>query len=171
MIYISILIFLLAPTCLLAKDNLWRNLGIVKVDHVEAPNFTLNNIEGKTVSLNGFRGDVVFLNFWATWCAPCKEEMPSMEALHKRYKKRGLSILAISSYERKQKVYDYIKKNSYTFSVLLDTYGSVAKQYKASFVPTTFLIDRSGRIVGKVLGNREWDSPSAYNFIEELINR
>ncbi len=169
--YIAILIFLLAPTCLLAKDNPWHNLGVVKVAPVEAPNFTLKDIEGKTASLNNFRNDVVFLNFWATWCGPCKEEMPSMEVLHKRYKGIGLSILAVSSYERRQKVDNYIKRNSYTFPVLLDLDGSVAKKYRTSFVPTTFLIDRSGRIVGKVLGSRDWDSPAARDVIEELMSR
>ncbi|MBI5047890.1 MAG: TlpA family protein disulfide reductase [Deltaproteobacteria bacterium] len=139
---------------------------------VPAPDFTLNNLDGRRVSLKDFKGKVIFLNFWATWCTPCVIEMPSMEVLHKRYKDKGLVVLAVNSEEGVKKVSSFIKKKSYTFPVLLDSDGSVINNsYRAMGFPTTYLIDRSGMVIGKAEGAREWDSLESFKLIEEILKK
>src|SRR3989304_140006 len=130
-----------------ANQDLWTDAGIVKLGEkkpIPAPNFTLEALNGKKVSLKDFKGKVVFLNFWATWCPPCVVEMPSMEALHKKFNK-------------------FIKKKGYTFLVLLDSDGTVTSDsYRAIGFPTTYLIDKHGNVVGKAEGAREWNSIESF---------
>ncbi len=169
---LAVLIALLfLPVAVPAKGDPWKALSIERIDSLNAPDFSLEDLDGNSVTLSGFDGKVVFLNFWATWCPPCKEEMPSMEALYNRFKDEGLAVVAVTSYEGRKKVAKFIKSNAYTFTVLLDSSGMVSREYKAVFIPTTFLIDKNGMVVGKVTGSRNWGSDSAYNLIEELLDR
>lgn len=153
----------------------WADVGVVKMGEkkpVPAPDFTLNSLNGKKVSLKDFRGKAVFLNFWATWCPPCVVEMPSMENLHKRFKDKGLVVIAVNSEESEKKVGKFIKKKGYTFLVLLDSDGSVTgESYRAVGFPTTYLIDRRGMVVGKAEGAREWDSKESFGLIEEILKK
>lgn len=153
----------------------WRDAGVVRIGEkkpIEATAFTLNTLDGKRVSLKDFKGKAVFLNFWATWCPPCTIEMPSIEALHKRFKDKGLIVVAINSEEGVKKVNSFIKKKGYTFLVLLDTDGRVTSDfYRAIGLPTTYLIDRQGMVVGKAEGAREWDSEESIRLIEEILKR
>ncbi|MDP2682798.1 MAG: redoxin domain-containing protein [Deltaproteobacteria bacterium] len=158
-----------------AGQDYWADAGVVRVGKkkpVEAPDFVLNTLDGKKVSLKGFKGKAVFLNFWATWCPPCTIEMPSMETIHKRFKDKGLIVVAVNSEEGEKKVSKFIKKKGYTFLVLLDTDGSVTSDsYRTVGLPTTYLIDRQGMVVGKAEGAREWDSAESFRLIEEILKR
>ena len=158
-----------------AGQDYWADAGVLRIGEkkpVPAPGFTLNTLDGRKVSLKDFKGKVVFLNFWATWCPPCIVEMPSMEALHKKFKDKGLVVMAVNSEENMNKVGKFIKKKNYTFLVLLDEDGSVANDsYRAIGFPTTYLIDKLGNVVGKAEGAREWDSQESVKLIEEILKR
>jgi peroxiredoxin len=133
----------------------------------EAPSFTFPDLEGRPVSLEDFRGRVVFLNIWATWCPTCTWEMPSMEALHRRYRDKGLAMVAVSiDALGKNVVVPYMKKLGLTFGYLLDPRGTVKGLYRITGVPETFIIDRQGKIIRKIIGPRQWMNPEMRNLIE-----
>lgn len=151
-------------------ENLYTSLGIQRISPpVEAPDFTLQSLQGSRVNLKDFRGKVVFLNFWATWCGPCRWEMPAMEKLWNRFKEDRFVILAVDIREGKDVVKSFIQEEGYTFPVLLDSKGEVAGIYGIRAIPTTFLINPEGKIVGKAVGAREWASQDAFDLIEHLI--
>lgn len=125
----------------------------------EAPDFSLPSLEGeKTVHLSDFRGKVVFLNFWATWCKPCKEEMPSMEVLYKNFEKDGFVVLAVSidRVTTKKDIPPFVKGLGLSFPVLVDSWGQTDKRYKLMGVPETYIIDQQGILREKVIGPRDW---------------
>jgi peroxiredoxin len=135
-----------------------------------APDFSVPNLAGGTMTLQEHRGSVVFLNFWATWCAPCKEEMPAMERLYRRFKGRGFTILAISlDSGNVGKVSAFVKALDLTFPIGLDLKLEAANRYSIRGLPGSFLIDRSGGIVALAIGPREWDSRPAYAVVEDLL--
>ena len=123
-----------------------------------APDFELPSLKDTTVRLSDFRGKVVFVNFWATWCKPCREEMPSMEVLYKRFKDEGLVVLAVSidRVTTKKDIPPFVKKLSLTFPVLVDSWGQTDKRYKLLGVPETYIIDQSGILQEKIIGPRDW---------------
>ena len=139
-----------------------------KFVRVKAPDFTLKDVNGKDVTLSSFRGKVVLLNFWATWCPPCKYEMPSFNKLYKEMKAQGLEVIAVSTDDSISYVKDYLSKNSMDFKILMDEKHSVTKQYKVFSMPTTFLIDRNGLIIEKFYGEYEWTDPDIKKKIEKL---
>jgi peroxiredoxin len=137
---------------------------------VPVTDFTLPLLTGERTSLSGLRGRVVFLNFWATWCPPCRAEMPDMETVHQRLTSRGLEMLAVDSGEKDAAVAAFIKRSGFTFPVALDTGGRVSAAYGISAIPTTYLIDRRGRIVSRVVGAFPWDTPAVIAALETLLN-
>lgn len=133
----------------------------------EAPLFTFPDLEGRPVSLKDFRGKVVFLNVWATWCPTCTWEMPSIEVLHRRYRDQGLAMLAVSiDVLGKDMVAPYMEKYRLTFPALLDPKGAIKRLYQTTGVPETFIIDRKGRVFRKVIGPREWTRREMTDLIE-----
>lgn len=118
----------------------------------QAPDFTLTNLKGEKVKLSDFRGKPVFLNFWATWCPPCRAEMPLIQKLHQQKK---IQVLTVNIQEDQQTIEKFLKKNHYTFPVLLDKQGKVANQYWIQGIPTTFIIDRQGIIQAVWIGALE----------------
>jgi len=133
-------------------------------------NFTLPLLSGENATLSSFRGKVVILNFWATWCPPCRAEMPSMEILYKRYKDQGLEILAVDIGENANTVRQFVQKNNYSFPVLLDTTKQTSAIYGVEAIPTTYLIDRNGKIIGRIIGSINWDTQQIFNAFEKLLN-
>lgn len=112
----------------------------------------------------------MFLNFWATWCLPCRDEMPSMERLHRRYKDRGLSIVAISVDSAGADVVGkFAKSLGLSFSIGLDPKLEVANGYGVRVLPSTFLVDRNGNTTAMALGPRDWNGPAAHAVIEALL--
>jgi peroxiredoxin len=137
----------------------------------EAPDFTLLNLEGNRVSLKDYRGKLVFLNFWATWCEPCKKEFPSMEKLYSEYQAKGLTILAVSiDIGKEDAVKAFADKMGATFPILLSTKGEITDSYWTWGTPTSYLIDRKGNMIGRALGPREWDSAASRSAIDALLN-
>ena len=135
-----------------------------------APEFELPGIDGKTHKLSEYRGKVVFLNFWATWCKPCEEEIPSMQKLHENLKGFPFEIVAVSvDKEGPEVVEPFLKNYGVTFPVLQDRKGRTKELYKTTGVPETFIIDQNGVIAEKVWGPRDWLDPASTKTIMELI--
>jgi len=134
------------------------------------PAFVLPLLSGWNASLASYKSKVVLLNFWATWCPPCRSEMPSMEALYQRYKNQGLEILAVDLGEDTATVKQFISDNRYTFPVMLDSNGNVGNTYGVRGIPTTYIIDRQGMIIGIVNGAIHWDTPQIITAFEALLN-
>ncbi|HVB81298.1 MAG TPA: TlpA disulfide reductase family protein [Candidatus Binataceae bacterium] len=137
----------------------------------KAKPFQLTDLSGDSVSMAGLRGKVVFLNIWATWCAPCREEMPSMEKLYEGMRgDKDFVMLAVSQDTgSRAEVMAYVKKHGYHFDVLLDPKNAVAEAYQVSGVPETFIIDRAGRIVAHHSGAFDWSQPAIRDALEELL--
>ena len=139
---------------------------------VSAPDFALPDLDSKTVNLADYKGKVVLLNIWATWCPPCVEEMPSMEKLHKELKDVDFEILAVSiDVSGAKAVIPFMKKHKLSFSVLTDTEGAIKSLYQTTGVPESFIIDRKGIIVEKVIGPRDWAAPSTIRSFRNLIQK
>ena len=140
------------------------------MDKDKAPEFSLTELTGRTVGLKDFKGKVIFLTFWATWCGPCKEEMPSIEALHQQFKRRDFVVLAVAvDREGSIPVERFLAKHGYTFPVLIDSRSEVLDLYGVDRIPATFLIDPKGRIVWKALGPKNWKSPEALSLVNRLM--
>ena len=134
-----------------------------------APDFIAKNIKGETVTLADFKGKVLLLNFWATWCGACKEEMASMQNLYSSLQDDGVEVLAISIDRwNEDRIQEYVKDNHLTFPVLLDQDQKVRKKYHVMGLPTSYLIDGEGNIRGYASGARSWDSPDSQNLFLSL---
>jgi thiol-disulfide isomerase/thioredoxin len=131
--------------------------------------FTLSDLSGKKVSLSSFKGKVVFLNFWATWCPPCRGEMPSMERLYQKLKDKGLVILAVDLQEDAKSVRKFVNELKLTFPVALDSDGKVGAAYGARSIPTSYIIGRAGSALGGTVGGHEWDTPEMISFFTRLL--
>lgn len=137
---------------------------------VAAPAFRLPDLKGKTVALEDFRGKIVFLNFWATWCPPCRAEMPAMEKLFQRMQGKDFVMLAVDFQEERDQVQSFMEQFRLHFPALLDTEGTVAAAYGIRGLPSTYILDRAGKIVAGAVGPRTWDSEESYAFFEQLVN-
>lgn len=126
---------------------------------VQAEPFTAHPVNGASPRLEDYLGRYVLLNFWATWCKPCQEEMPALEALYREVGPERLVVVAVSMQEEVSKVRKYIEDSDYTFPVLADPDGAVSRLYGVNSIPLTYLIDPGGEIVGRALGPREWNDP------------
>lgn len=162
--------FLILPNRAHADSHFWGALAIVRIDEkLVAPSFTLKDINGKEVKLEDHRGKIVFLNFWATWCPPCRDEMPSMEKLHTEFKERDFAMLAVDLREGAKKVRAFKERFKLNFPILLDFDGRVGLSYGIRSIPTTYLIDREGHVIGGALGARDWASKEAFELIDHLL--
>jgi cytochrome c biogenesis protein CcmG/thiol:disulfide interchange protein DsbE len=137
-----------------------------------APDFSLSDLNDKPYRLSDFRGKVVFLNFWATWCKPCREEMPSMEILNKNFEKDGLVILAVSidRVTTTKDIPPFVKGMNLSFPVLIDSWGRTDKPYKRMGVPETFIIDQEGIIREIVIGPRDWTRLDSLQVLTNLLS-
>lgn len=135
-----------------------------------APAFVLETLAGTPSKLEDFQGKYVLLNFWATWCPPCLEEMPSMELAYQHYKEKGFTVLAVSSDEEgKTAVSPFIEKLGVTFPILLDPDLAVSKVYGAINLPLSFLLNPQGQVIAGSEGGRDWASEEAFSVLDELI--
>ena len=137
-----------------------------------APDFDAVQLPtGRPASIEDYRGKVVLLNVWATWCAPCKVEMPSMEHLHRKLAGTDFRLVAVSVDEEDSTVVDkFVKDLGLTFEILHDRDGSIRRIYQTTGVPESFVIDRDGVIVKKVIGAADWDAPVNENLIRRLLD-
>lgn len=135
-----------------------------------APDFSLPMLGGGEARLRGSKGKVVLVNIWASWCKPCVEEIPSLEALYTKEKERGFEILAVnidtSGHEAVEK---FIRRFSVSFPVLLDPSGTIGRLYGITGVPESFLVNKKGMIAEKVIGPRDWTHPHSLMMLDKLL--
>lgn len=136
---------------------------------VAAADFTLKNEIGEEVSLSDYEGKVVMLNFWATWCGPCRAEMPDMARLYDKYKELGFVILAVNQQENASRVIGFKRELELDFPTVLDPFGRTGLKYGVRSLPTTYIIDKEGRTLGGAIGVRNWNSRDAQKLIESLL--
>lgn len=137
-----------------------------------APEFSLSDLSGNAVRLANLRGRVVFLNIWATWCEPCREEMPAMQSLYERLHGADFEMLAVNAdQDDRPGVERFVREHGLTFPVLPDPELTIADRYLVTGYPETFIIDRNGKILAHELGPREWDSPASHTAFKQLIER
>ncbi len=166
----TIFLLLLLPLFANASPGLGHKMTAIKTPW-EAPGFTLQNMDEDAFSLQQFKGKVVLVNFWATWCPPCRKEMPSLERLYQQLKSENFSMLAINQWESPDHVFAYVGQLSVdpTFPILFDRKSEVAESFKVIGLPTTLLIDKQGRVRYKAVGGREFDHPEVVAIIRELM--
>jgi len=133
-----------------------------------AHDFVLKTPDGRTVRLSEHRGKVVFINFWATWCPPCREEMPSMERLFEGTKREGLVMVAVSVDADPRAVTPFLEEQRFTFTVGLDPKMELANAYGVRGLPASFIVDRQGRLAALALGPRQWDNAASRALVEGL---
>jgi peroxiredoxin len=176
----SLLLLLIIPALLsTASSYAWAqskinykvipNLEAMK-DQAPTPEFTLPNLDSKKISLKDFRGKLVFLNFWATWCVPCREEMPAMEKLYQEFKEKNFVVLAVNVKDRKQDAVNFAKELKLSYPIVIDPDAQVGLLYGAWGLPTTYLIGPKGEGLARAWGPAEWYSPAARNLIKDVLD-
>ena len=136
-----------------------------------APDFTLVDRQGKTWTLSELKGQVVFVNFWATWCAPCRQEMPSMQELHEQLPKDKFKMLAILNKDEPALADSFAAKLGLTIPILDDQANTVGVKYGLTGVPETFIINKKGIVVRKFLGPAQWTSPRYIQMLQQFIDQ
>lgn len=172
--YALLILFLLVASCCLpfaaAAAELPSPFAADGAKGRKAADFMLKDVSGTMVSLASYKGKVVLLNFWATYCPPCREEIPGMNALSRKMKGKPFAILAVSTDRTLANVKDFMKENPMHFPVLLDSNSQVSRSlYKVFMIPTTFLIDKKGNIAKIYYGGQEWAEPAIMKEIEALL--
>lgn len=137
---------------------------------VNAPQFSLSSLDSHELTLDDFAGKYLLVNFWATWCGPCKVEMPSLELLYQKFRKRNFAMIAISNdIFGAQVVEPYIQAQKFTFPVGLDPKLKVSNQFGVTSLPTTFLVDPQGKIIGVLNGAENWADPKTLLYFDQLL--
>lgn len=165
MVKLSLIVILVLFLSLTFWDKAFAKTGSL------APDFTLNDLCGKKVTLSQFRGKVVILNFWSIWCGPCLAEMPSLNKLYLEFKGKGLVVLAIAEDPAEKPVVSHIKEKGLALTVLMDKERKVYFKYSLFGIPVSFLIDKKGFIVEKFIGERDWVSPQMKEKISKLLKK
>lgn len=148
-----------------------RQMAIQKFErNLQSEDFALPSLSGDEVRLSDFRGKWILLNFWATWCGPCREEMPSMEKLYQEFKDQNFVILAISIDQEEMGVVAHFADAFHlSFPILLDPKQVTTSTYAVNSIPTTYVVDPNGMIIGGARGSRNWESEAARNLIKVLL--
>lgn len=170
--FLSLIIFIFLSSSLFAQDSLVNYLGQLGFQPVNvAPiDFDLKNLKGEQHRLSQYKGKWIWLNFWATWCGPCRMEMPTLESLHQEFKGTDLKIIGVSVDQGSVAgVKRYIAKQGITFPIYHDQTGSVSNQYQASSIPSIYLISPDWNIVGIFRGGKNWEGAATIEKIKQLI--
>ena len=152
------------------QPELSHNLTVVNKT-IPASDFKLQNMDEENIKLSDYRGKVVLLNFWATWCPPCVREMPSMERLQQRVGEDGFKVIAVNQMENPDDVFAFTGQLEIdpTFEILFDRVSKVSQAYAVRGLPTTYLIDKKGNIRYRAVGGREFDHAEVVKIIKQLI--
>jgi thiol-disulfide isomerase/thioredoxin len=172
--YISILLGCLMMFSAQAAEPQQPRLGYQLTalsESLPAPDFTLEDMDKKKFSLKDYRSKVVLLNFWATWCPPCRREMPSLERLHQKFKGKDFVVLALNQMEDGDKVFTFTGELGVelTFPIIFDKDSSVSRAYGVQGLPTTYVVDKKGNVRFRAIGGREFDHPEVEKLILQLM--
>ncbi len=169
-----IFLLLLISAGIAQANSAFSDMTIVpEAERKAAPDFLSENLAGGNAGLTDYKGKLILLNFWATWCMPCRVEMPGMERLWQKYKEKDFVIVAISNDDEssRSRIETFQKKLDLSFPILLDPESEINDQYKVSSMPTSFLIDANGKVISRIVGSEEWSSPDAIQFVEGLLSQ
>jgi len=152
-------------------DRLMADIGVLGHPLNNDPlKVKLQNTAGRLVGLDDFRGKIVFLNFWTIWCPSCRTEMSSMEKLHRKLSGKNFAMVTVNIKESAARVKNFFEKYKLTYTALLDTTGEVSTEFGIRAIPTTFILDKSGKIIGRITGPQEWDSKKSVALFEHLAD-
>jgi peroxiredoxin len=169
-ISLFLLVFLLIPLFPYADvHDYFSAVGVTRIDPIDAPDFTLESLEGDTTSLSDYQGKVVLLNFWATWCGPCRAEIKEIDKLYDTLKDEDFTVFAVDIQENRKSVISFMEKFEVDFPVYLDTKGNIASQYGVRGIPTTYIVNPEGEVIGWAVGPREWGSLDSVNLMKSLM--
>jgi peroxiredoxin len=164
----------LPPLAILAAGlagAVYFEIGSREASNFPAPDFALPDLDGRVHRLSDFRGKLVFLNVWTTWCPPCRMEMPLMERLYQRLQGRDFVMLAVSQDEAGvSTVRAFVEQMKLSFPVLVDPAGIVSTRYGVTGYPETFLIDQSGNVIERIIGPENWESDRSYQRFAALLD-
>lgn len=168
-VLILVLVTAVAVFVLGVKHERGAHKAVIGLD---APDVVVTDASGKTLKLSELKGNVVFVNFWATWCQPCREEVPSIQQLYSRLKdESGFRMVTVLYRDYYDKAMAYLKKNDYEFPVWIDNGGKAARAYGVTGVPETYIVDRKGILREKVIGPTDWSTPEAMALVTNLLRR
>ncbi len=160
---------LLTAACGTATESLPK--GLMKLDGQTAPPLLLENMDGQAWDLGKARGRWVFVHFWATWCGPCRREMPTIQAIYPQFDAGELEIVVINTAESEDTVFEFLAAVAPDIDPLMDKDGLVTERWQPRGLPATYLVDPSGRLQYLALGGRPWDTPDYLNFLRNIIAR
>ena len=138
---------------------------------VPAHNFKSTRLDGSKVQMTDYKGKVIFLNFWATWCIPCVEEMPAMERLAQKLKDKSFVVVAVNMMEPLPVVKKFVARLKLTYDIVMDESGDIGGNYAANNLPLTYILDKQGRIIRRAVGARVWDNEDSIAFFNELLTK
>ena len=153
----------------LAADPLPK--GLLALDGREAPPLVLNDLDGERWDISAARGRWLFVHFWATWCGPCRKEMPTIQAIFPKFDASQLEIVLINTAESEDTVFAFLAEVAPDITPLMDSDGLVTEQWQPRGLPATFFVDPDGRLRYLALGGRPWDSPEYLEFVQRLVRR
>ena len=161
-----------APTARLWYADRFEKLGFYVFPHpIDVGDFEVEALKGGQVKLSGQKGKIVLLNFWATWCPPCRQEMPSINRLWAAMKNSSFTIMAVSGGETRTTVEKFITDNKYTYPIYLDPEGKLGTAFSASSIPTTYIIDKQGKAIAGIQGGKEYDTEEMIGLLKELASK
>ena len=163
------IIFLILAGCLILFTTACGDSPVATVGK-PAPDFDTVDLKGEVWSLSKRKGKVVFVNFWATWCAPCREEMPSMQRLYTNLPKDKFEMIALFNNDKPAVVKNFVSKLGLTFPILNDEFNLIGPRYGLTGLPETFIVDKKGVVREKFIGPAAWDSPEHLNMLMKYIN-
>jgi thiol-disulfide isomerase/thioredoxin len=150
-------------------QQLFRQLDVTTIQGAAPLQGQVHDLQGQEVDLSTFKGNVAFLTFWTTWCPSCRIEMPALQKLYAHYQNQGFLVLAVNIEEPASKVAKYFRATGLSYTPLLDPQGRLARRMGVWSIPSTFIINRRGIVLGRVVGSRHWDSPEGRRLIQLLL--
>ncbi|MGD8796502.1 MAG: TlpA disulfide reductase family protein [Thiohalophilus sp.] len=143
--------------------------GIIQLDPYPAPVLSLNDLDGEPYSLENQHGSVVFVHFWASWCGPCRKEMPAIQRMWDKLQDEGLEIALVNTAENEDTVFSFLAIHAPNIRPLMDHDGQMTEQWKPRGLPATYLVNRNGQVIYQAIGGRPWDEPTYLAFLRKLI--
>jgi len=167
-----IFVLLIASALAFGEEDYYKTLGIQKPSkEIEAVDFSTTSVNGQEANLKDFKGKVIFLNFWATWCGPCKMEVKDIDSMYNKLKNKNFVVLAVDVQEDAKKVKSFMKENNLSFPVYLDKNGKISYKYGVRGIPTTYIIGPDWKIVGRTVGPRPWSGKDSIKFMKDLMSK